>query len=67
MCELCCVQVHAFVRDADDAMEWIQEKDNWVSSDDYGHDLDSVRALVAKHDGFEQDLAAISNQVNRSS
>lgn len=56
-------QVHTFVRDADDSIEWIQEKDNWVSSDDYGHDLDSVRALIAKHEGFEQDLAAISNQV----
>ena len=56
-------QVHAFVRDADDAIEWIQEKDLWVSSNDYGHDLESVRALIAKHEGFEQDLAAISEQV----
>ena len=55
--------VHAFVRDADEAIEWIQEKDLWVSSDDYGHDLETVRSLIVKHDGFEQDLAAISEQV----
>ena len=57
-------QVHTFVRDADDAIEWIQEKDLWVSSSDYGHDLETVRALIAKHEGFEQDLAAISEQVS---
>ena len=58
-------QVHAFVGDADDAIEWIQEKEIWVSSQDYGHDLEGVRALIAKHEGFEQDLAAISEQVRR--
>ena len=35
----------------------------WVSSEDYGQDLETVRSLIVKHDGFEQDLAAISGQV----
>ena len=56
-------QVHAFVGEADDTIEWIQEKEIWVSSEDYGHDLEGVRGLIAKHDGFEQDLAAISSKV----
>jgi len=46
-------RVHAFVCDADDAIAWIQEKDTILSSEDYGHDLESVRALLAKHEGFE--------------
>ena len=54
--------MHAFVGDADDAIEWIQEKEIWVTSQDYGKDLEEVRALIAKHEGFEQDLAAISEQ-----
>lgn len=38
-------QVHTFVRDADDAIDWINEKDKVVSSGDYGQDLQSVQAL----------------------
>ena len=45
--------VHTFVRDADDAIEWIQEKDTLVSSPDFGQDLQSVQALIVKHEGFE--------------
>ncbi|KAK3093468.1 hypothetical protein FSP39_016126 [Pinctada imbricata] len=56
-------QVHMYGRDADDTLEWIQEKDGVVSSEDYGHDLESVRALLSKHDALERDLAAISEQV----
>ncbi|XP_076441755.1 spectrin beta chain, non-erythrocytic 5-like [Babylonia areolata] len=56
-------EVHLYGRDADDTLEWIQEKDGNVSSDDYGHDLESVQALMSRHDGLERDLAAISEQV----
>lgn len=56
-------EVHVYGRDADDTLEWIQEKDGVVSSDDYGHDLESVQALISRHDGLERDLAAISEQV----
>ena len=46
-------KVHAYVRDADDVIERIQEKDMIVSSENYGHDLESVQALIVKHEGFE--------------
>ena len=46
-------QVHSFVRDADDAIDWIQEKELMVNSENYGQDLTSVRALLVKHEGFE--------------
>lgn len=45
--------MHLYARDADDTLEWIQEKDGIVSSDDYGHDLESVQALISRHDGLE--------------
>nr|XP_022333961.1 spectrin alpha chain, non-erythrocytic 1-like isoform X4 [Crassostrea virginica] len=56
-------EVHMYGRDADDTLDWIQEKDGLVSTEDYGHDLESVRTLISKHEGFERDLAAISEQV----
>ena len=46
-------QVHSFVRDADDCIDWIQEKEVVVSSDNYGTDRESTQALIDKHDGFE--------------
>lgn len=46
-------KVHAFVRDADDAIEWIEEKELSAQSEAFGHDLESVQALIVKHQGFE--------------
>jgi len=46
-------KVHAYVRDADDTIEWIEEKDLLVSSEDYGHDVVTVQAMIVKHEGFE--------------
>lgn len=46
-------QVHIYGRDADDTLEWIQEKEGVVSSDDFGHDLESAQALVSKHEVLE--------------
>ena len=53
-------QVHMYGRDADDTLDWIQEKDGVIASEDFGHDLESVRALICRHEGLERDLAAIS-------
>ena len=46
-------QVHIYGRDADDTLEWIQEKEGVVSSDDFGHDLETAQALVSKHEVLE--------------
>ena len=46
-------QVHIYGRDADDTLEWIQEKEGVVSSDDFGRDLESAQALVIKHEVLE--------------
>lgn len=46
-------EVHMYGRDADDTLDWIQEKEGLVSTEDYGHDLESVRTLISKHEGFE--------------
>ncbi|CAL1674075.1 unnamed protein product [Lasius platythorax] len=56
-------QVHMFDRTADETISWIQEKEVALSSDGYGHDLETIQALVRKHQGFETDLAAVKEQV----
>lgn len=55
------------IRDADETIAWIQEKDAVLSSDDYGRDLASVQALQRKHEGVERDLAALEEKVCFSS
>ena len=59
-------QVHVFDRDADETIAWIGEKEAAISTDDYGHDLDSIQALVRRHQGFERDLAAVKEQVRQT-
>ncbi|XP_050686605.1 spectrin alpha chain-like [Eriocheir sinensis] len=56
-------QVHVFDRNADETISWISEKDAFISSEDYGHDLETIQGLARKHQGFERDLAAVKEQV----
>lgn len=54
------------IRDADETKEWIEEKNQALNTDNYGHDLASVQALQRKHEGFERDLAALGDKVRIS-
>ena len=56
-------EIQRFNRDADETIVWIAEKDNMISTDDYGRDLASVQALQRKHEGVERDLAALEEKV----
>lgn len=51
------------LRDADETKEWVEEKNQALNTDNYGHDLASVQALQRKHEGFERDLAALGDKV----
>ncbi|XP_076359799.1 spectrin beta chain, non-erythrocytic 5 kst [Tachypleus tridentatus] len=56
-------EVHTFDRSADETISWISEKDTTLSTDEFGHDLESVLALLRRHEGFQRDLAAVKEQV----
>ncbi|XP_077865919.1 spectrin alpha chain, non-erythrocytic 1-like [Saccoglossus kowalevskii] len=58
-------EVQRFFRDADETKDWINEKDNALNTDNYGHDLHSVQALQRKHQGLERDLAALGDKVHQ--
>lgn len=46
----------------DETISWIKEKEQLMSSDDFGRDLASVQALLRKHEGLERDLAALGDK-----
>jgi spectrin alpha len=50
-------------RDVDETKDWINEKNQALNNDNYGHDLASVQALQRKHEGLERDLAALGEKV----
>nr|CAD7256489.1 unnamed protein product [Timema shepardi] len=55
-------EIHRFHRDVAEALSRIQEK-NAALPDDLGRDLNSVLALIRKHEGFENDLVALEAQL----
>uniref|UniRef100_A0A8C8LLB7 Spectrin alpha, non-erythrocytic 1 n=1 Tax=Oncorhynchus tshawytscha TaxID=74940 RepID=A0A8C8LLB7_ONCTS len=57
-------EVQRFHRYTHTTKEWIEEKNQALNTDNYGHDLASVQALQRKHEGFERDLAALGDKVN---
>lgn len=50
------------IRDVDETISWIREKEQLMASDDFGRDLASVQALLRKHEGLERDLAALEDK-----
>ena len=48
----------------DETKDWINEKNQALNNDNYGHDLASVQALQRKHEGLERDLAALGEKVS---
>ncbi|RWR99252.1 spectrin-like protein, partial [Dinothrombium tinctorium] len=58
-------EVQRFHRDIDETKDWIQEKDEALNNNDYGHDLRSVQTLQRKHEGLERDLAALGDKIRQ--
>lgn len=56
-------QVHVYDRRADETISWINEKEANLLSEDYGQDLETIQALVRKHEVFNTELAAVKEQV----
>ncbi|KAG5855882.1 hypothetical protein ANANG_G00001630 [Anguilla anguilla] len=59
-------EVHQFDHDVDELKSWMGEKEAALDSEDHGHDLLSVQALLRQHQGLERDLAAIEEELCRT-
>jgi len=55
-------EMHCFNHDVSETLSLIQEKDAALP-DDLGDDLNSVLALIRRHEGFENDLVALKAQL----
>jgi len=58
-------EIQRFKHNVDETLAWITEKDNALTSDDYGSDLPTVQALQRKHEVIERDLDALDKRVNQ--
>ena len=51
-------------RDVTEAIQWIKEKEDQVTSEDYGKDLVSSEALFHSHKTLERNLAVMNDKVS---
>ncbi len=56
-------EVQRFQRDADETMDWINEKNETLQDTELGGNLPTVKRLQRKHDGFERDLDALGERI----
>lgn len=47
-----------FYRHCDEVMFWINEKSAFLSTEEFGHDLEHVEVLQRKFDEFQKDMAS---------
>nr|CAD7598155.1 unnamed protein product [Timema genevievae] len=47
-----------FLRQCDEVMFWISDKETFVTTDEFGHDLEHVEVLQRKFDEFQKDMAS---------
>ena len=47
-----------FLRHCDEVMFWINDKEAFVTTDEFGHDLEHVEVLQRKFDEFQKDMAS---------
>ena len=55
-------EIHRFNRDVEDVLSRIQEKYAGIP-EDLGRDIKAVQGFLKKHEGFENELAALEAQV----
>lgn len=58
-------QVHVYDRTSDETISWINEKIGDLLSEDFGQDLETIQALIRKHEGFETEVAVLREQVEQ--
>jgi spectrin alpha len=47
-----------FLRQCDEVMFWINDKETFVTTDEFGHDLEHVEVLQRKFDEFQKDMVS---------
>ncbi|XP_067662527.1 spectrin alpha chain-like isoform X1 [Haliotis asinina] len=58
-----CMDLQLFIRDTEQADAWMTKQEAFLANEDLGDSLDSVEALIKKHEDFEKSLAAQEEKI----
>ena len=58
-----CMDLQLFYRDTEQADTWMAKQEAFLANEDKGDSLDSVEALIKKHEDFEKSLAAQEEKI----
>merc|ERR1712223_1907320 len=58
-----CMDLQLFYRDAEQADTWMAKQEAFLDNQDLGDSLDSVEAMMKKHENFEKSLAAQEEKI----
>ena len=58
-----CMDLQIFYRDTEQAHAWMSKQEAFLANEDLGDSLDSVEALMKKHEDFEKSLAAQEEKI----
>ncbi|XP_076343494.1 spectrin alpha chain-like isoform X2 [Tachypleus tridentatus] len=58
-----CMDLQLFYRDTEQADTWMAKQNAFLENEDLGDSLDSVEALIKKHEDFEKSLAAQEEKI----
>jgi spectrin alpha len=58
-----CMDLQLFYRDTEQADAWVSKQEAFLANEDLGDSLDSVEALIKKHEDFEKSLAAQEEKI----
>jgi spectrin alpha len=58
-----CMDLQLFYRDTEQADTWMAKQEAFLANQDLGDSLDSVEAMIKKHEDFEKSLAAQEEKI----
>ncbi|XP_011311624.1 spectrin alpha chain isoform X1 [Fopius arisanus] len=58
-----CMDLQLFYRDTEQADAWMAKQEAFLANEDLGDSLDSVEALIKKHEDFDKSLAAQEEKI----
>lgn len=58
-----CMDLQLFYRDTEQTDTWLAKQEAFLTNEDLGDSLDSVEALIKKHEDFEKSLAAQEEKI----
>lgn len=59
-----CQELQLFLRDCEQAESWMASRESYLASEEVTENLDSVEALIKKHEDFDKAIAQQESKIN---